>query len=617
MRSFLFVAVATLLTTAWTAPTEEPEKFRHAHILRRGAQVKDAYDYVIVGAGTAGLTVADRLSEDGKLLLPEQVFIGIQPPSKLLTFLAVPDSVIQRSNGRNFFDPGIQYNITSVPQIDMNEREQQVRIGCCVGGSSAINGMVFVRGTKPEYDGWAELGGPGSTWNWDGVLPYFKKASHFNPPDEMLAKNFNITWDPEVWGQDPNTHIYASFPNFVNPGMIPMYKAMAKMPGIAIPKDGAGGKSGLFWFPTSMDNIKYWRSYSRTGHYDNINRTNYEVLTMHKVKKVLFDGTTATGVQFVSREGGNGTLTVKANKEVIISAGTVHTPQILQNSGIGPKDLLEKTKIPVLVELPGVGQNFQDHAYLSVNYQWGNGTGPIPPNITQTGSPSSIAGPNLGAWIGLPTITDDWEKIVARYETQDPAQHLPQNSHPYVIAGYKEFQRVHAKLLRSRDANWLWVPIGGGPGGIVMSMHIVSHGTINIDPDDPDAEPIVDYRALSNPIDLDIMAENIKFMRKFMNSSDFAQYQPTESSPGANVDGQELRDWIKRVLIPTNFHPIATAAKKPKEFGGVVDEGLMVHGTKRLSVVDGSIMPLLPGANTQQPVYMIAEKAVDLIKARQ
>jgi choline dehydrogenase-like flavoprotein len=95
----------------------------------------------------------------------------------------------------------------------MNNREQSVLIGCCVGGSSAVNGMVFVRGTKPEYDGWAELGGPGSTWNWDGVLPYFKKASYFNPPTEEFAKNFNVTWNPESWGQNPENKLEASFPN--------------------------------------------------------------------------------------------------------------------------------------------------------------------------------------------------------------------------------------------------------------------------------------------------------------------------------------------------------------------------------------------------------------------
>jgi choline dehydrogenase len=208
-------------------------------------------------------------------------------------------------------------------------------------------------------------------------------------------------------------------------------------------------------------------------------------------------------------------------------------------------------------------------------------------------------------------MTEHFEAIAARYEAQDPAAHLPADSHPYVVAGYRDFQRLHARLLRSRNANVLWLPLApsSSPGGIVMSMHVVSHGTVDVNVTDPaGAEPVVDYRALSNPVDLDVMVENVAYMRRYMASPDFAPYRPEETSPGAAVVGEALREWIREVLVPTNFHPIATAAKKPREKGGVVDEELRVHGIKRLRVVDGSVMPLLPGANTQQTVYMIAEK---------
>ncbi|KAF9876374.1 Oxidoreductase [Colletotrichum karsti] len=599
-------ALAGALVLQATSPVfAKPMLLESARILERTEQVKDSYDYVIVGAGTAGLTVADRLSEDGQysVLVIEYCHL-------------ISDEVIEAGRGRNFNDPGIQYNISSVPQPEMNNRTQFVWIGCCVGGSSAINGMVMVRGTKIEYDGWAELGGPDSTWNWDGILPYFKKAVHFTPPDEELADVFNITWDPTAWGMEESTKIFASFPEYQNPTLIPTYQAVKKMPRMDVPLDGAGGDNGLFWFPSSIDPKTYRRSYSRTGHYDSIERPNFEVITRHKVRKIVFDGTTATGVEFFSRDGDGQSITVKANKEVIIAAGAVHTPQVLQLSGIGPKALLEEARIPVLLDIPGVGQNFQDHAYLSVGYEWGNGS-PKGPEVPANGDPWSVAAPNLGAWIGLPTMTENFEDIAARYEAQDPAEFLPENTHPTVIAGYAEFQKLHAKLLRSKNTNMMWLPLMGGAGGIVMSMHVVSHGTINIDPANPEAEPIVDYRALSNPTDMDIMVEVIEFMRKYMASPDFKQYEPRETSPGKNVTGEALRSWIREQYIPTNFHPIATAAKKPLEMGGVVGEDLVVHGTRKLSVVDGSIMPLLPGANTQQTVYMLAEKAVDLIKARQ
>lgn len=155
-----------------------------------------------------------------------------------------------------------------------------------------------------------------------------------------------------------------------------MYDAMKKMPRMDVPIDGANGNNGLFWNPTSLDPDTFYRSYARTGHYDGIidERSNFDVITRHKVRRVLFDDDlAATGLEFIARdpeeEGEDPEIqTVKARKEVIISAGTVHTPQVLQLSGIGPEDLLEEAGIEVLVDLPGVGQNFQDHAYLSLSY---------------------------------------------------------------------------------------------------------------------------------------------------------------------------------------------------------------------------------------------------------
>ncbi|PGH14019.1 hypothetical protein AJ79_03288 [Helicocarpus griseus UAMH5409] len=599
------------LIAVLTLTSAKPVAFRHANVLSRAGDIKEAYDYVVVGAGTSGLTVADRLTEDGKhtVLVIEYCHL-------------ISDEVIEAGGGRFFADPGIYYNITSTPQPELNNRTQGVILGCCVGGSSAVNGMVFVRGTKTEYDGWAELGGPDSTWDWDGVLPYFRKASHFTHPEETLAEAFNITWNPDSWGQDPDTHLYATFPTFQNTAIIPMYEAMKKMPGIEIPIDGASGDNGLFWHPASIDPEKFWRSYARTAHYDNISRENFEVLTRHKVRRVLFDGTTATGVEFVPRDGDDTTpLSVKANKEVILSAGAIHTPQILQKSGIGPKSLLEQADIPVVVDIPGVGQNFQDHLYLYVGYELPspeprrltsilvtNGTPPAP-NVTLPGDPSTITGPNIGAWIGLPVVTENYEDIASRYAAQDPAAYLPADTHPSVLAGYEAFQSLHADFLRSKNVNMLWIVVGGLNGAVVMNMHIVSHGTVNINTTDIEAEPVVDYRALSNPIDLELMVENILFYRRYMmESEDFKPYGPNETSPGLEVEGEALEEWIRETLIPTNYHPVGTAGKKPLEMGGVVDEELLLHGVERLRVVDASVMPLLPGANTQQPCYMIAEK---------
>jgi choline dehydrogenase-like flavoprotein len=141
------------------------------------------------------------------------------------------------------------------------------------------------------------------------------------------------------------------------------------MPGVDTPVDGASGDNGVFWHPTSVDPTRFWRSYARTGHYDGITRSNFQVITRQKVRRVLFEGTTATGVEFAARDGSTTPRTVRARREVILSAGTIHSPQILQLSGIGPAPLLQQAGIPLLVDLPGVGQHFQDHMYLSVGFR--------------------------------------------------------------------------------------------------------------------------------------------------------------------------------------------------------------------------------------------------------
>jgi choline dehydrogenase-like flavoprotein len=143
-----------------------------------------------------------------------------------------------------------------------------------------------------------------------------------------------------------------------------------------------------------------------------------------------------------------------------------------------------------------------------------------------------------------------------------------------------------------------------------MNMHILSHGTVNINVSEPYAEPIVDYRALTNPVDIAVMVENIGFLRRYLRSPDLMPYGPLETSPGADVQGADLEEWIRDSIVPSNFHPIGTAAKMPREMGGVVDEELFVYGTEKLRIADASIMPMLPGANTQQTCYMIGEKVL-------
>lgn len=209
----------------------------------------------------------------------------------------------------------------------------------------------------------------------------------------------------------------------------------------------------------------------------------------------------------------------------------------------------------------------------------------------------------------MPVVSpQNYQSIASRYESQDPAAYLPAGTDPTVIAGYAEIQKYYAKLLRSPDSTFLWYSLTPAPLALPGNQHPVSFGSINIDPANPTSEPLVDYRTLSNPIDLDIMVESIGFYRRYLNSPDFAAYAPTQVNPPPDLEGDGLKQWIRDNYVASTFHPVGTSSKKPRNKGGVVDEELFVYGTKKLRVVDASIVPMLPAANTQQTVYMIAEK---------
>lgn len=254
------------------------------------------------------------------------------------------------------------YNMSSQPIAALEDRVVGLFPGHCVGGSSAINGQGLHRSSRRDYGLWAELGGLGSTWNWDGLLPSFRKAVNLQEPDPEYAAEFNITYDiPAAWGKYENSRVLATYSPQFGDNRKTMYNALKKVPGIEVPRDINAGTTGLGWYPISMEpEVPYNRSYSRTGHWDGLNRPNYDMVVGMRVNKVFFDGNRASGVRFVPKTGGD-PVTVSVKKEIIISAGALHSPQILMLSGIGPAKALRDAGINVKVDLPGVGQNLQDH----------------------------------------------------------------------------------------------------------------------------------------------------------------------------------------------------------------------------------------------------------------
>lgn len=226
--------------------------------------------------------------------------------------------------------------------------------------------------------------------------------------------------------------------------------------------------------------------------------------------------------------------------------------------------------------------------------------------------PMTIASGNCGSWLSLPVIAPrTWRDIAKRYEAQDPAAYLPRDTDKAVIAGYQAQKKALANAMRSREsAAYNLFLRGGYEEGSVVYLHPASRGTVHINRADPFfSPPEVDYRALSNPIDIDVLVEFTHFTRRYFTETRLRALDPVELRPGANVTTREqIEAWLRGAMNPSCFHPVGTAAMMPRNLGGVVDEKLLVYGVKGLSVVDASIMPDLPGSYTLQTVYAIAEK---------
>ncbi|PWW76307.1 GMC oxidoreductase [Tuber magnatum] len=595
-------------------------------------QLLDSYTYVIVGGGTAGLTVANRLSED--------------PDTTVLVLEAgIPDrkecaAILQRCLGgtmRSVYD----WNITTEPQIYLSGRRQNLPIGKALGGSSMLNGMMFDRGAPSDYDMWEDLGNPG--WGWAGLLPYFKKSETFTPPKPEHVARFGITYDPSVHGFDG--YVQSGYPNFIYPQNKNFQDAMKSL-GIAQPLDQAGEALGAFWSPNTIDPKNMTRSYARSAYFDNfVGRQNLHVYTSRHVTKLITEdndeesgeGMEISGVEYV-KPGDATRYVAKAKKEVIISAGTVHTPQILQLSGIGRKSLLEKLSIPVLIDLPGVGQNFQDHPYIMLiqsnqpvdnvehsvidldrNASWDAESKAL--FYSNREGPWTAGSPNSVAFLPLSTYTDKAEALLGAYTTQEPGQHLRDGSEPAVIAGFQKHRQILLnRLAGTHTAAMEFIWLSGANQRFQMPFsisvtHPFSRGFIEINSTDPLAAPIVDLRTGSNPVDLNLFVEAFRFNRRLVQTPAIQELVPTELTPGPLLREDEELGQFARANLSTMFHPSGTSAMQPREIGGVVDHNLMVYGTRNLRVVDASIMPLIPGSHLVSTVYAIGEKAADIIKA--
>ncbi|KAI4944640.1 hypothetical protein J4E91_008645 [Alternaria rosae] len=575
------------------------------------APLNQTYDYIIVGGGTSGLTVANRLTENGKhtVLVIEYGNLVNDP------------SILVLANTLSFVPtPERYFNFTPVPNAGLNNDTTSPLAAAIVGGSSAVNGMFFDRGSAADYDAWETLGNKG--WGFRNLLPYFKKSVTFTPPSEEVAKKYNYTWDVDaVYGEHGETQV--SFPPYQFPGQNCLWDAWREI-SVEKPKEAADGDAiGSIMAPSALDPVLRTRSYARTAHYEPYAKTgNYHLLTGYQVTEILFkEGgeLEAEGVSMV-KVGSTDRSFVKARKEVVIAAGAIWTPWLLQRSGVGPKSVLEEAGIAVKKHLPGVSANFQDHPFGGSVWNWTTNpyfptAGALATNQTfyaeaEKDYTQSREGPlttsrgNQAAFLSLKTVDPEgWQALF--------------NTMQRSWRGAKAIHNITAQYLARDDAAASEFTFGEGPIGSAAIMRPLSRGTININLADPASGPLVDWRTFSNPLDIKVAVQMVRFSRRFNTLSSFSGLGAVELSPGSNVMSDAVIErYLRRTMDPTFVHMAGTSSMLPEELGGVVGTDLKVQRVGKLSVVDASIVPYLPATHLCTTVYAIAEKVADAMKAR-
>ncbi|KAJ3566092.1 hypothetical protein NPX13_g7264 [Xylaria arbuscula] len=584
----------------------------HASVVSRQDAENSTYDFIIAGGGIAGLTVADRLTED--------------PSVNVLVVEAGPfdegeDSVLIPGDY-----PAFQYfdTIVTEPLEGLNNRSVDTLCAKVVGGGSVVNAMVYLRGDKADYDDWGKLGNDG--WSWDSIFPYFLKGENFTKPDSDFAAQANISWDDSVRGTSGPVHY--SYPNYFYPASANWWNA-AKSIGFPVVDDPESGNNlGIFWIPSVLDATTSTRSDARINHYDRVqgSRPNYQILSSTTVSKILFNGTRAVGVEHLPSAGGESSQ-VYATKEVILAAGGIHTPQILQLSGVGPQALLNNLGIAVIEDLPGVGQNLQDQTTLAINW---NFTSNITPNAGSLDSNATYDAEqkalfetsHAGAYtivrtlstniaqLSLQLATENYTAIAAEARSQDPAAFLPTDTDPTVLEGYKQQRELMIQQFEGQDAAVGTLYWGTSSTSLIYHLKPLSRGTVNINSTDPLVSPVVDYRTATDPIDLAVYLALFRKNRELFAAPDMALLGPVEAAPfGTQLEtDDELIAVMRQQIDPSNAHQCCTAAMLPRDLGGVVDSEWNVHGIQGLRVADISYWPFQTSGAPTATMYGSGEK---------
>ena len=530
---------------------------------------EEIYDFIVTGAGSAGCPVAARLSESGeyRVLILEAGGVDRNP------WIHIPLGYT-----KTYTDPRVNWMFESEPEAQLNGRTLYQPRGKVLGGTSSINGMVYMRGTPSDYDNWRQRGCEG--WDWDHVLPYFKKAEN----QERGADGFHGTGGPL---------------NVSNPVRSPLGDAMVQAAieaGVPANPDFNGARQeGVGYYQTTTSNRRRW-SAARAYLYPNRQRKNLTIATNAHACRVLIENGRAVGVEYHTPQGRR---TARARREVIVSGGVYGSPQLLQLSGLGPGEVLQQHGVEVVRDMPGVGAHLHDHFNTYLVFRCSQ---PITINdlamsaarklkagvqyaLTRSGHLSN-AGIYAGAFV----------KSDPRLETPD----LQIN-----MFGWSALERLRTGIKPHPFSAFTLSPVHLRPEG---------RGTVRIKSPDPLAPPAIQFNFLASDYDFQALIYGSRLARKIAAQPALKSFVVEEVIPGpaCETDDQFIEEI--RVRGVSNLHPVGTCRMAPdSDLTAVVDPRLRVHGIQGLRVADASIMPQVPGGNTNAPSIMIGEKCAAMI----